>query len=167
LLCYDRYMFPSNAPESYICPICLGVKHEESDATLMHPTDIVYSDNLVTVFINSFFLGKNAGHAIVVPNEHYENIYDIPENVGHHIFDVSKKMSALIKKAYNADGITIKQNNEPAGDQHAFHYHMHIFPRYTDDGFNELLPEHKRLADPAERVEYANKLKAQLNSFML
>jgi diadenosine tetraphosphate (Ap4A) HIT family hydrolase len=50
-------------------------------------------------------------------------------------------------------------NNELAGDQHAFHYHLHVFPRYNDDGFNEILPKDKRLASPEERAEYAKKLK--------
>ncbi len=155
-------MFTSNAPADYDCPICLGVTRTESDKTLMRATDIVYSDELVTVFINSFFMGKNAGHVIVVPNEHYENMYDLPEPVGHHIFDVAKKCSRAIKTVYNADGITIQQNNEPAGDQHAFHYHLHVFPRYENDGFNNIAPEQKRLAAPDERQTYAEKLKPVL-----
>jgi histidine triad (HIT) family protein len=152
-------MFKSNAPASYDCPICLGVKRSESDKTLIRSTDIVYSDDVVTVFINSFFMGKNAGHVIVVPNEHFENIYDLPEAIGHHIFDIAKKCAQAIKTAYSADGITIRQNNEPAGDQHAFHYHLHVFPRYANDGFNEILPAQKRLASPDERQQFANKLK--------
>jgi histidine triad (HIT) family protein len=155
-------MFPSNAPEDYICPICLGVQHIENEHTLMKPTDIVYSDDMLTAFINSFFMGKNAGHVIVVPNVHYENIYDLPSEACHYIFDLAQRMATAIKRTYRADGITIKQNNERAGDQHAFHYHLHIFPRYDDDGFNEILPEQKRLADPEERADYATKLKAGL-----
>lgn len=155
-------MFPSNAPKDYVCPICLGVKRVENDDTLMKPTDIVYSDAVVTVFINSFFMGKNVGHAIIVPNEHYENAYELPSEIGHHVFDVSQKIAVAIKKAYGADGVTMKQNNEPAGDQHAFHYHLHVFPRYKDDGFNTIQPDQKRLADPSERAEYAQKLKSEL-----
>lgn len=152
-------MFGSNAPKDYVCPICLGVQRVESEMTLMTPADIVYSDEVVTVFINSFFMGQNAGHVIVVPNDHYENIYDLPADVGAHIFSIAQKMARVIKKVYRADGISLKQNNEPAGDQHAFHYHLHVIPRYHNDGFNEILPEQKRLAEPQERAEYARKLK--------
>lgn len=155
-------MFPSNAPANYICPICLGVQKVESEKTLMKPTDIVYSDDVVTVFVNSFFMGKNAGHVIVVSNTHYENIYDLPSEVGQHVFVVAQEMAQVIKKAYKADGITIKQNNEPAGDQHAFHYHLHVFPRYENDGFNEILPAQKRLAEPEERARYADRLRTEL-----
>lgn len=157
-------MFPSNAPNTYVCPICLGTQHIENERTLMKQTDIVYGDDTVTVFVNSFFIGNNAGHVIVVPNEHYENLYELPSEVGHHIFDIAQKMAIVMKKAYITDGITIRQNNEPAGDQHAFHYHLHVFPRYKSDGFNEILPEQKRLADPEERAQYAAKLKEQLNA---
>jgi histidine triad (HIT) family protein len=153
---------PSRAPEEYDCPICLGLKGIEDERTLIRSTDIVYSDETVTVFINSFFMGKNAGHVIVVPNTHFENVYTLPAEQGHHIFDVAKQMAAALKQAYDCDGVTIKQNNEPAGDQHAFHYHLHVFPRYDDDGFNAIQPSEKRLAEPSERAEYAKKLKAAL-----
>lgn len=155
-------MFPSNAPKDYICPICLGVKGEVSDQTLLRPSDIVFKDDKVTVFINSFFMGNNAGHVIVVPNEHFENLYAIPKDYLHRIIEVAQTMAIAIKQAYQTDGITTRQNNEPAGDQHAFHFHFHVFPRYKDDGFNKITPEQKRLAPPEERAEYAKKLQAAL-----
>lgn len=154
-------MIKSNASESYVCPICLVTQGIESSDTLMKATDIIYKDDQVTACINSFFVGNNAGHVIVVPNEHYENIYDLPNEVGHRIADMAKKVSLAMKKAYRCDGITMRQNNEPAGDQHAFHYHMHIFPRYTNDGYNTAVD--KRLAAPEERAEYAKKLKSMFD----
>ena len=155
-------MIASNAPENYNCPICLGVQRSESTDTLIRPTDFVYEDELVVGFINSFFMGKNAGHVIVVPREHYESIYTLPAEHGHRVFDVAQKIAIAMKAAYNADGITTRQNNEPAGDQHAFHYHFHIFPRYDDDGYNQVAPSDKRLAEPEERAEYAERIKQAL-----
>jgi histidine triad (HIT) family protein len=157
-------MIKSNAPENYVCPICLGVQETESANTLMRPTDIVYKDKLVTAFINSFFVGKNAGHVIIVPNEHFESIYTLPAEYGHRIFDIAQKVSLAMKKTYGCDGITTRQNNEPAGDQHAFHFHFHIFPRYADDGYNSVQPSEKRLADVKERADYATKLRATLEA---
>lgn len=154
--------FPSNAPSGYICPICLGVRREMSEHTLMRPSDIVFQDNLVTVCINSFFMGDNAGHVIIVPNKHFENIFAIPKNYLHRIVEMAQRMAIAIKQTYKADGITTRQNNEPAGDQHAFHFHFHVFPRYKNDRFNQITPEQKRLAPPEERAEYAEKLKAAL-----
>ncbi|HSW37379.1 MAG TPA: HIT family protein [Candidatus Saccharimonadales bacterium] len=154
--------FVSNAPSNYICPICLGVQKIVSDKTLIKPTDIVYQDDLVTAFINSFFMGHNTGSVIVVPNEHFENIYSLPTKYGHRIFDVTQRISLAMKQVYKCDGITTRQNNEPAGDQHAFHFHFHIFPRYKSDNYNSMLPSQKYLAEPEERAKYAHKLVAVL-----
>ena len=147
------------APSSYKCPICLGVQGIENEDTLLKQSDVVYKDELVTAFINSFFVGKNPGHAIVVPNEHFENIYNLPTEYAHCIFDVAQKIALAMKKTYGCDGIMTQQNNEPASGQHAFHYHLHIFPRYENDQLHSFMNE-KRLAPSEERIEYAQKLKS-------
>lgn len=153
--------FESRAPEGYVCPVCIGLRGGEGE-TLISPEDIFYKDEQVSALINSFWQKGNEGHAIVVPNEHYENIYTLSAEVGHRIFDVAQKVAQAIRIAYEADGITTRQNNEPAGDQHAFHYHIHIFPRYDDDNFNNVKPEDKFLAEPEARVNYAEKLRTAM-----
>ncbi len=153
----------NHAPKDYICPICLGVQGIENEDTPMRRDDVVYRDELVTAFINSFFVGTTHGHVIVVPNEHYENIYDLPETYGHRVFAVAQQIALAMKRAYKCDGITIRQNNEPAGDQHAFHFHAHIFPRYIDDGYNEAGVD-KKLGEPSERAEYAQRIKEKLRA---
>ncbi|MFZ2200060.1 MAG: HIT family protein [Microgenomates group bacterium] len=151
----------THAPKDYICPICLGVQGVVSDKTLLLPQDIIYKDNFCTAFINSFWIKNNPGHVIVVPNDHHENIYDLPDDLGAHIFSISKKIAITMKEIYKCDGITTLQNNEPAGGQHAFHYHLHIFPRYKhDDLYGNMMD--KQLADPAQRKEYADKLRKLL-----
>ena len=146
----------------YICPICLGVSGVESEDTLLRLADIVYIDEFVTAFINSFWIKNNHGHVIVVPNDHYENLYDLPSDLGIHIFNISKKVAIAMKEVYGCDGITTLQNNEPAGGQHAFHYHFHIFPRYEKDDLHENMSK-KQLADPSKRKEYADRLRQSLN----
>lgn len=148
----------NHAAADYICPICLGIQGVEDEHTLLKQSDRVYGDDLVTVFINSFFIGNNPGHVIVVPNEHFENIYDLPLEYGVRIFEVSQKMALALKNAYQCEGVTTLQNNEPAGNQHAFHYHLHLFPRYKDDRLHEHMGN-KRLATPEERLEYSEKVR--------
>lgn len=152
-------MKSSHAPKDYKCPICLGVQGIENDDTLLKQADLVFKDDLVSVFINSFWIGTVEGHLIVVPNEHFENIYELPDKVGHRISETIKKMSVVMKKAYKCDGITTRQNNEPAGNQHAFHYHHHIFPRYEGDAFNVNLTKKSILSEPKDRIKYVKKLK--------
>lgn len=149
----------SNQSKDYVCPICLGNQGLENEDTLLKQSDLVFRDDLVSVWLNSFWIKGNEGHVIVVPNQHVENIYNLPIHVGHRIFETSQFMSIVLKKAYMCDGITIRQNNEPAGDQHAFHYHLHVFPRYTDDNFNHELTNKSYLSDPTDRREFVQKLK--------
>lgn len=129
----------------------------------MRPSDIVHQDELVTAFMNSFFLEGNEGHVIVVPNKHFENIYDIMPKYAHRIFDVAQNIALAMKEAYGCDGITTRQNNEPAGDQHAFHFHFHIFPRYNADRFNTGQPAKKHMANPEVRNVYAIRLLGALH----
>ncbi len=151
-----------HAPTNYHCPICLGNQGIENDHTLLKQTDLIYKDDLVYVWLNSFWIEGNEGHVIVVPKDHFENIYEIPEEIGNRIFKISKKMALIIKQVYQADGITIKQNNEPAGDQHALHYHQHVFPRYNNDQFNLNCTKEKKIAKPKIRIDYVTKLKKYL-----
>jgi histidine triad (HIT) family protein len=153
--------FESRAPDGYICPICAGL-HQDVSETHITPDDIVYTDDLATALINSFFQRGNEGHVIVVPNTHYESTYDLPREEGHRIFDVAQKIARAMKLAYSTDGITLRQNNEPAGDQHAFHYHLHAYPRYEGDSYNEATAQDRYLANARERADYAKKLRLQM-----
>lgn len=152
----------NHALQDYKCPICLGAQGIKNEDTMLKQADLVFKDNLVSVFINSFFINGNEGHLIVVPNKHFENLYELNPEYAHRIIDISQKMAVAIKKSYGCDGVTIRQNNEPASGQHAFHYHMHIFPRYDNDNFETNVSK-KRESTPEERAEYIEKLKSQIN----
>lgn len=152
----------NHSNHNYICPICLGVNNVENEHTLLKLDDRIFTDNVVSTFINSFWIKGNEGHVIVVPNEHYENIYEVPDKVGSTIFAIAKKVSILMREVYHCDGITLRQNNEPAADQHALHYHMHIFPRYENDNFNLELCQKALLSDPNDRQVFAAKLRSKM-----
>jgi len=151
----------NHAPADYVCPICLGFQKVENENTLLRQSDIIYEDDLVFAFISSFFIGNNPGHVVISPKEHFENIYDVPSELLNRIQEVAKKISFALKEAYNAEGVTILQNNEPAGNQHAYHYHLHVFPRYKNDElFKNMLD--KKNTTSKERKPYADKVKPLL-----
>lgn len=152
----------NHAPENYKCPICVALEGNENEDTLIRQSDIVYKDELATAFISSFFIGNNPGHVVIVPNKHFENIYDLPIDYAHRIQEIAKKMALALKKAYNAEGITTLQNNEPAGNQHAFHYHFHVFPRYENDELHKNMLD-KKTTTAGERLPYAEKVKKVLD----
>lgn len=153
----------NNAPEDYKCPICIAIQGEENDDTWIVQDDIFYQDNLVMGFISSKAIKGNEGHPLVVPIEHYENLYELPDEIAARIIQLSKQIAIALKDVRKADGVTITQHNEAAGGQHAFHYHMHIVPRFEGDDFNNELWDAKR-SDPEDRLEYANQLKKWFQS---
>ena len=153
----------NHAADDYKCPICPAIKGIESKDTLITQSDIVYKDELVTAFINSFFIGNNSGHVIIVPNEHFENIYNLPSKYASRIHEVAQKIAFALKISYKAEGITTLQNNEPAGNQHAFHYHFHVFPRYSNDELHKNMLD-KKSTTPEERLPYAEKVRKALSA---
>ncbi len=152
----------NNAPNDYKCPICLAIKGIENDDTWIKQEDIFYRDNHVMGFISSKAIQGNDGHPLIVPLEHIENICDLPDKIGGRLSAFAKRVSIALKETRKADGVTLVQNNEPAGDQHAFHYHINIFPRFAEDNFHEELWKAKK-SDPKDRVEYAKQLREYFN----
>lgn len=148
----------SSAPPNYICPICIAIEGKEHDDTWIVQDDIFYRDDLVMAFIGSKSVKGNEAHPIIVPLAHNESLYDLPEVYAHRIIDLSKHIALALKETRNADGITITQHNEPAGGQHAFHYHMHVFPRFEGDNFETELWNAAR-STPEERKPYADALR--------
>jgi histidine triad (HIT) family protein len=97
----------------------------------------------------------------VIPRRHHENLYDLPDDVGHEIWDLTRRVAVAMKKVYQCDGVSTRQHNEPAGDQDVWHLHVHVFPRYQGD---QLYLRHMDAAyTPAvDRAPYALRLQALL-----
>lgn len=150
----------NHEPKNYICPLCQIAKGQDTQHGNQEAT-IIYRDKTLTAFVAGKWWRSNPGHVIIITNEHIENIYDLPEEVGHQIFDLSKKVAIALKKAYNCDGVSTRQHNEPSGNQDVWHYHLHIFPRYTND---DLYINHQDTYWPTieEKIPYADKIKAVL-----
>jgi len=148
----------NHAPKDYTCPICLAVQGIESEETMIKQDDTVYRDDLVMAAISSKFIKNNPGHVIVFPMKHYENIFDLPEEEANRIMKVAKEIALAMKKIRQCDGVVLQQNNEPAAGQHAFHYHMHVIPRFDGDDFHEH-SMHARVSGPEERMPFSTALK--------
>jgi histidine triad (HIT) family protein len=152
----------NNAPEGYKCPICIAVNGAENNDTWIVQDDIFYRDDLVVGFISSKAIKGNDGHPLIVPVDHYENLYEIPNEVAQRVIQVSKKVAIALKKTRKADGVSVMQFNEPAGGQHAFHYHMHVIPRFDGDQFETEVWKAEK-SDPQTRKEHAVQLRDILN----
>ena len=95
------------------------------------PSATLYEDEDFRVILD---LGPaSKGHALILPKEHFRNIYDIDEDVAAKAMKLAKKMVKKMTDVLGCDGYNLVQNNEPCAGQTVFHFHMHLIPRYEGD----------------------------------
>ncbi|UOD35564.1 HIT family protein [Deferribacteraceae bacterium V6Fe1] len=104
----------------------------------------------------------NLGHALLIPKKHFVNVLDAPDDVSEKVYPVIKKITNAMKQAYKCDGFNIIQNVEEAGGQEVFHSHIHIIPRYKEDGIRFGIP-HKSYGSQEDMCLWAKKVADILN----
>ena len=121
------------------------------------PSATLYEDDDFRVILD---LGPaSKGHALILPKEHYRNLYDIDEEVVAKAMILAKKMVNKLTKVLDCDGYNIVQNNEECAGQSVFHFHMHVIPRY--EGGPDMVnwkpgnPTQEELASLAEEIKAA------------
>ena len=98
------------------------------------PSAKIYEDEHVYAFMDIMPLTK--GHALVIPKNHKENVYDLSEEEASNLFKVVPKIDSALKEAYGPVGMNLLNNNGAAAGQSVFHFHLHFIPRYDQtDGF--------------------------------
>ncbi len=78
------------------------------------------------------------GHALVLPKEHYDNLYELPDELAAQAIVIAKKVGKMYREKLGTDGLNLVQNNGEAAGQTVHHFHLHIIPRYVNDGQNIL-----------------------------
>ena len=95
------------------------------------PSATLYEDEDFRVILD---LGPaSKGHALILPKQHYANLYELPDELAEKVIRLAKKMVIAMTKALQCDGFIVVQNNGEAAGQTVFHFHMHLIPRYKDD----------------------------------
>lgn len=122
------------------------------------PSTKIYEDENSLAFLD--ISPVNIGHTLIIPKEHFQNIYEIPEELIMHLTKIAKKISIALKKSLNADGINVNMNNDPAALQIVMHAHIHIIPRFKNDGFGPW--QGKRPYNEGEMEEIKNKIISKL-----
>ena len=101
------------------------------------PTNTVYEDEDFRVILDASPATK--GHSLILPKEHYANLYEIDEEVAAKAMKLAKKLAVHMKETLYCDGVNILQNNEETAGQTVFHFHMHVVPRYKDARNDDIL----------------------------
>ena len=90
------------------------------------PSATLYEDD-------DFRIILDLGHALLLPKEHYENLYMLPDELAAKALPVAKKMITKLTEVLGCDGYNVVQNNGETAGQTVFHFHMHLIPRYKGD----------------------------------
>ncbi len=95
-------------------------------------TNIIYEDDDFTVILDAG--PATRGHALILPKEHHADIYETPDELLEKAIVLAKKVVIALTARLHADGYNIVQNNGETAGQTVFHFHIHLIPRYKDDG---------------------------------
>jgi diadenosine tetraphosphate (Ap4A) HIT family hydrolase len=103
---------------------------------------------------------------LVVPARHLANLYSVDDDIAGPLMKTLSRVAAAAKIVANADGVSVRQNNELHGGQDVFHLHFHVIPRFAGDGFNsgeDRFPFGTFEVPLEERIEQASRLREALS----
>jgi histidine triad (HIT) family protein len=122
------------------------------------PASVVFEDDHTLAFMD---LGQvNPGHVLVATKPHVENVFGLDDTQAAAVFRTTARVARASRKAFDAPGLTLFQANGPAASQTVFHFHMHVLPRWEDDGMSLAWPVKNPSRDTLQ--EYCAKIRAAL-----
>ncbi|MEZ5490285.1 MAG: HIT domain-containing protein [Gammaproteobacteria bacterium] len=95
---------------------------------------VIYEDARSIAFFPRTLYSK--GHTLILPKEHYSDIFDMPGEIASSLMKTSKKLSEKYRKILGCEGVNLMNASGAAAQQSVFHFHFHLMPRFIDDGIN-------------------------------
>lgn len=100
------------------------------------PSKTLYEDEDFRVILD---LGPaTKGHALILPKDHAANLYELSDETASKVMVLAKKMAIQMTEKLHCDGFNLVQNNGEKAGQTVMHFHLHLIPRYQNDGQNIL-----------------------------
>jgi histidine triad (HIT) family protein len=113
------------------CVFCRIIGGEEM-------VSLVYEDHLAIAFLD--IQPMSPGHTLVIPKEHYETLFDMPEELAAHCLAVARRIAPGLRRATAAQALNIFSANGRAGGQDVAHFHFHLIPVREGEPFALQLP---------------------------
>ena len=121
------------------------------------PASVVYQDDMLIGFMD--IQPVTRGHTLLIPKAHAERIADLPPETGEVLFAAASRIARALYDSMRCEGVNwFVADGEVAG-QEVLHFHLHIIPRYHEDGFGLAfppdyrdLPARKALDNAAESI---------------
>jgi histidine triad (HIT) family protein len=120
------------------------------------PSARIYENGRVLVFLD--INPVSLGHALVIPKIHAADIFEMKEEDAKEIMAAAKKVADAAMKGLGAAGVNLLNANKKAASQEVFHFHMHVIPRYENDGvkmFPQVHYKENDLKGTAEKIKSA------------
>lgn len=96
------------------------------------PTNSIYEDEDFNVILDLAPASK--GHALILSKQHADNLFELPDDIAGKAMVLAKKLAKTMKEKLDCDGLNVVQNNGAVAGQTVLHFHLHLIPRYEDDG---------------------------------
>ena len=96
------------------------------------PSRTLYEDEKFRVILD--LNPATRGHALIMPKDHASNLYELPEESASAVMVLAKKLAAVMNDRLQCDGLNLVQNNGETAGQTVSHFHLHMIPRYVNDG---------------------------------
>lgn len=114
------------------------------------PSRTLYEDEDFRVILDLNPATK--GHALILPKNHFKNLYEIDDETAAKVLPLAKKMATTMTEKLGCDGFNIIQNNNEVAGQTVFHFHMHLIPRYQDDNQNLVMQPNEMSPEELDAV---------------
>lgn len=121
------------------------------------PSETVYENGGALAILD--ITPVNHGHTLVIPKKHSTNIFDIESTDWASVAEATRKVASAVRDSTGADGLNVGMNNGEAAGQIIFHPHVHIIPRYHDDGLKSWS---KKEYKDGEMSDIATKIRKEL-----
>jgi histidine triad (HIT) family protein len=95
------------------------------------PSFLIYEDKYVMAFLDIH--PSIQGHTLVIPKKHYENLYEMPDDLLARVIKLSKRVAKAQKKVLHAKAVNLVNSSGREAWQDVFHFHMHVIPRFEND----------------------------------
>ena len=126
------------------------------------PASVVHQDDICTAFLD--IQPVNPGHILIVPNVHAAGLADLVPDTGAHLFRVAQPLAAALRgSGVRCEGVDLFLADGEAAGQEVFHVHLHVIPRFAQDGFGfRFGPAYDRPPERPELDRLAEKIRQVL-----
>lgn len=115
------------------------------------PSYKLYEDDDVLAFLD--IAQVTTGHVLVIPKKHYKDIFALDKDIAQKLFAATVEMAQKLQKNLKINDLNLVNNNGKKAGQEVDHYHLHLLPRYLDDGVEFKFKRQNLSQDEMKKIQ--------------